>query len=58
MPADTTRKERETRIMEVLNDLDLVHRKDVQISGLSGGQQKRVSIGVELFDQTGPILLR
>jgi len=33
MPADTTSAERHQRIMEVLQDLDLVHRKDVQISG-------------------------
>jgi ABC-type multidrug transport system ATPase subunit/pSer/pThr/pTyr-binding forkhead associated (FHA) protein len=49
MPKDTSKEERNKRIMEVLNDLDLIHRKDVQISGLSGGQQKRVSIGVELL---------
>lgn len=49
MPADTSKEERHARILEVLDDLDLAHRKDVQISGLSGGQQKRVSIGVELL---------
>jgi ABC-type multidrug transport system ATPase subunit len=49
MPPDTTKAERHQRVMEVLEDLDLAHRKDVQISGLSGGQQKRVSIGVELL---------
>ena len=41
MPPDTTRAERHQRIEEVLHDLDLAERRDVQISGLSGGQQKR-----------------
>jgi ABC-type multidrug transport system ATPase subunit/predicted component of type VI protein secretion system len=57
MPSDTTSQEREKRVMEVLADLDLTHRKDVQISGLSGGQQKRVSIGVELLTKPGLFFL-
>ncbi len=57
MPPDTTKAERHQRIMEVLEDLDIVHRKDTQISQLSGGQQKRVSIGVELLTKPGLFFL-
>lgn len=57
MPPDTTKEERYKRIDEVLADLDLAHRRDVQISGLSGGQQKRVSIGVELLTKPGLFFL-
>ncbi len=49
MPADTTPDERHRRIMEVLEELDLMERKDLPIHKLSGGQLKRVSIGVELL---------
>jgi ABC transport system ATP-binding/permease protein len=57
MPADTTVSERHQRIQEVMEDLDLSHRSDTQISRLSGGQQKRVSIGVELITKPGLFFL-
>jgi len=43
--------------MEVLQDLDLVTAKTCKISGLSGGQQKPVSIGVELNHPAGLFFL-
>ncbi len=57
MPTDTTREERTRRVNEVMDEMDLTHRKDTQISQLSGGQQKRVSIGVELLTKPGLFFL-
>lgn len=57
MPPDTSEEERHVRIQQTLEDLDLAHRSDVPISHLSGGQQKRASIGVELLTQPGLFFL-
>ncbi len=57
MPGDTSKDERHQRIMQVLEDLDLTERKDLPINRLSGGQIKRVSIGVELLTKPGLFFL-
>lgn len=49
MPPDTSPAERRSVVQDVLEQLDLQARQDVPISSLSGGQLKRVSIGVELL---------
>jgi ABC-type multidrug transport system ATPase subunit/pSer/pThr/pTyr-binding forkhead associated (FHA) protein len=53
LPADTGAHERRERVLEVLETLGIRERKDVPIHRLSGGQRKRVSIGVELLTRPG-----
>jgi len=52
---ETSEEERETRIKEILDQVDLSDRAGVRIRRLSGGQRKRVSLALELL--TGPPLL-
>jgi ABC-type multidrug transport system ATPase subunit/pSer/pThr/pTyr-binding forkhead associated (FHA) protein len=47
LPADMTAAERADAVTEELRTLGLLERKDVRVGSLSGGQRKRVSIGVE-----------
>ena len=49
MPGDTSAQERAERVREVLKELDLEQRQALPINKLSGGQRKRVSIGIELL---------
>lgn len=49
MPGDTSAAERQQRIEEVIDELDLRVAADRPVRALSGGQRKRVSIGVELL---------
>jgi ABC-type multidrug transport system ATPase subunit len=55
LPNDTTKTEREKRVNEVMEQLELTERADLRIDRLSGGQRKRASIGLELL--TSPQLL-
>ena len=54
-PRDTSRQERKRRIDEVLRELSLTAHADTRTSALSGGQQKRVNVALELL--TKPSLL-
>lgn len=49
MPDNTTRKERNIRIKEVLEIVQLTELENSYIRQLSGGQRKRASIAVELI---------
>lgn len=49
LPKDTSDDEINARIEQVLEDVEISHRRDVPVSRLSGGQRKRVSIAVELL---------
>jgi ABC-type multidrug transport system ATPase subunit len=57
LPADTTGTERKRRVEEVLKILNLAECRDRVIRNLSGGEQRRVSIGAELLAQPGLLFL-
>ena len=48
MPGDTTAEERQKRITDVIDMVELGGKEDTLIRNLSGGQRKRASIAVEL----------
>jgi ABC-type multidrug transport system ATPase subunit len=50
-----SQEERDARVAEVIEQVDLADRTDIRIRRLSGGQRKRVSVALELL--TGPPLL-
>ncbi len=49
LPQDFTAQQIKERINEVLEDVEMKHRRHLLISKLSGGQRKRVSIALELL---------
>ena len=54
-PRDTSKAERRRRIAEVLEELSLTRHAKTRVSAMSGGQQKRVNVALELL--TKPSLL-
>lgn len=55
LPDDYDEKEIWSRVIEVMKVLDLAERAEVPVLSLSGGQRKRVSLGLELLSK--PTLL-
>ncbi|GAC70294.1 FHA domain-containing protein [Gordonia soli] len=55
LPPDLSRDDRDSVIAGVLEELQLLEHLDTRVDKLSGGQQKRASVAMELL--TGPSLL-
>ena len=57
LPRDTSEGEIESRIERVLTEVEMDEQAERLIGRLSGGQRKRVSIGVELLAEPGVFFL-
>jgi ABC-type multidrug transport system ATPase subunit len=57
LPAGTPEREIETLVKQMMSNLGLGERENLQITLLSGGQRKRVSVGVELLRRPPLIFL-
>ena len=49
LPDDTTQQERQARVQQVIDTVELTGKEQTMIRRLSGGQKKRASIAVELL---------
>jgi ABC-type multidrug transport system ATPase subunit/pSer/pThr/pTyr-binding forkhead associated (FHA) protein len=56
-PPDVPSSERSARVVEVMTELGLEHRADVQVGKLSGGQRKRTSVAIELLTRPSLLIL-
>ncbi|MGE5389648.1 MAG: ATP-binding cassette domain-containing protein, partial [Deltaproteobacteria bacterium] len=57
MPEDTSKEEIKSTVEQVMMEVELTERRDILVKNLSGGQRKRVSIGVELITRPGLFFL-
>jgi len=57
LPPDVSGEDADQRVDEVMRELEIHQRRDVEIGRLSGGQQKRASIAAELISRPGLFFL-
>jgi len=57
LPPDTAPAERIERVGEVIEQLGLAERAHARVAVLSGGQRKRVGVGMELLHRPGALFL-
>jgi ABC-type multidrug transport system ATPase subunit len=57
LSGDTSKTERDRRVQQVLDELGLAKHADTRVDRLSGGQQRRLSIGFELLTRTSLLML-
>lgn len=57
LPPDTAETERHRRVNEVIQQLGLEERAELRVDDLSGGQRKRVAVGIELLHKPGALFL-
>jgi ABC-type multidrug transport system ATPase subunit len=57
LSGDTSAAERDRRVQQVLDELGLAAHADTRVDKLSGGQQRRLSIGFELLTRTSLLML-
>ncbi|MDR2692839.1 MAG: FHA domain-containing protein [Chitinispirillales bacterium] len=57
LPGDSTEEERRCRAAEVLELMELANRRDARVSNLSGGEARRLHVGVELLASPYVVIL-